>query len=516
MPLAVDALWLALAFSLGFAANLFGLPPLVGYLATGFVLHALGQVGGDLLHQLAHTGVLLLLFTVGLKLRWRSLLRAEVYAPGLLQLTLVGAALTLTLTVFGLAWHPAAFLAVGLSFSSTVLAVKLLEEKRELRAYHGRVVVGVLVLQDLVAVGMMAFAGTLVPSPLALFLLGLPLLSPLLRLLVVRSGHAELLLLFGLLLALAGAQLFEVTGLSGELGALAVGTLLAGHPRSQELSNHLWGLKEAFLVAFFLEIGLAGWPQAPQLLVTALLLLFLPLKSVALFLLFVGFGLRARTAFLASLALASYSEFALIVGQVGVSEGLVPAAWLAPLALAVALSFALTAPLNRAAHALYERFEPLLMRFEQPSEHPDREPISLGRAHFLVVGMGRTGTAAYRLLREAGEWVVGLDSDPGKVAVHVQVGRRVLYGDAEDPDLWEGLDLTSVRAVILTAPDLEARLRASLYLRRRGYRNVIGATSYFPEEEARLRQAGVTLVFHPFTEAGASLATLVREAARSP
>lgn len=512
----MDALWLALAFSLGFAASSVGLPPLVGYLATGFLLHALGHTGGELLHQLAHTGVLLLLFTVGLKLRWRSLLRAEVYAPGLLQLTLVSATLTLTLTAFGLTWYPAAFLAVGLAFSSTVLAVKLLEEKRELRAYHGRVAVGVLVLQDLVAVGMMTLAGTLAPSPFALLLLGLPLLTPILRLLVVRSGHAELLLLFGLVLALTAAQLFEATGLSGELGALAIGTLLAGHPRSQELSNHLWGLKEAFLVAFFLEIGLAGWPQAPQLFVTALLLLFLPLKAGALFLLFVRFRLRARTAFLTSLALASYSEFALIVGQVGVSEGLVPATWLTPLALSVALSFALAAPLNRAAHALYERFEPFLLRFERSTNHPDREPFSLGRAHFLVIGMGRTGTAAYGQLHEAGERVVGLDSDPGKVETHIQVGRRVLYGDAEDPDLWQGLDLNPLRAVILTAPDLEARLRASLYLRRQGYRGVIGAISHFPEEEVHLHEAGVTLVLYPFTEAGASLATLVRKASRSP
>lgn len=152
----MDAPFLGVTFGLGFAVSLLGLPPLVGYLAAGFALSLLGFSGGDLLHELAHTGVLLLLFTVGLKLRWRSLFRPEVYVGGLLQLTLVGAALTLTLLLFGLAWRPAVFLAVGLAFSSTVLAVKLLEEKRELRAYHGRVAVGVLVVQDLVAVGMMS------------------------------------------------------------------------------------------------------------------------------------------------------------------------------------------------------------------------------------------------------------------------------------------------------------------------------------------------------------------------
>ena len=510
----MDALFVGVAFGLGFVVSLFGLPPLVGYLAAGFTLNLLGFSGGDLLHELAHTGVLLLLFTVGLKLRWRSLFRPEVYASALFQLTLVGAALTFALLLFGLSWRPAVFLAVGLAFSSTVLAVKLLEEKRELRAYHGRVAVGVLVVQDLVAVGMMSLIG-LAPSPAALLLIGLPLLTPVLRFLMVRSGHAELNLLFGVLLAVAGAQLFEVVGLSGELGALAVGALLAGHPRAQELTTHLWGLKEAFLVAFFVEIGLAGLPQLPYLLVTGLLLLFLPLKAGALFFLFVRYGLRARTAFLAALALASYSEFALIVAQTGVSTGFIPAPWLTPLALAVAVSFALAAPLNRAAHPLYERFEPLLLPFERPSEHPDREPVSLGHAHFLVVGMGRTGTAAYEQLHRAGERVVGLDSDPGKVATQLRAGRRVLYGDAEDPDLWSGLDLTKVHAVVLSAPDLEARLRATLHLRRGGYRGVIGATGFFPEEEARLLGAGATLVFYPFAEAGKRLGTLVNEAARA-
>ena len=500
-----------LTFVLGLAASLVGLPPLVGYLATGFALNALGQVGGELLSQLAHTGVLLLLFTVGLKLRWRNLTRAEVYATGLIQLALVSAVFTLGLVLFGLMWRPAAFLAVGLAFSSTVLAVKLLEEKRELRAYHGRVAIGVLVFQDLVAVGMMALVGNLSPSPYTLLLLGLPLLVPLLRVMMNYVGHDELLVLFGVLLTLGGAQLFEQVGLKGELGALVLGFMLASHPRASELSNRLWSLKEAFLVAFFLEIGLAGWPQASYLLATGVLLLFLPLKSGVLFYLFVRFGLRARTAFLAALALSSYSEFALIVGQVGVTEGLVPAVWLTPLALTVALSFALAAPLNRAAHTLYERFEPYLLRFECRSEHPDHEPASLGSAHFLIVGLGRTGTAAYQQLREAGERVVGLDSDPGKVAAHIQAGRRVLYGDAEDPDLWQGLDLAPLQAVLLTAPDLEARFRATVYLRRRGYRGVIGSTSYFPDEDTRLREAGATIILNPLTGAGASLATLVRE-----
>jgi predicted Kef-type K+ transport protein len=157
---------------------------------------------------------------------------------------------------------PAALLlAVTLGFSSTVVAAKILEERRELRAFYGRVVIGVLVVQDLVAVVLLDVAGGGTPSPWAALLLALPLARPLIFRFFERSGHEELLLLFGLLLALVGGYGFQVVGLSSELGALLLGVLVAGHPRAVELSDALWGLKELFLVAFFLQIGMTGVPS---------------------------------------------------------------------------------------------------------------------------------------------------------------------------------------------------------------------------------------------------------------
>ena len=103
--------------------------------------------------------MLLLLFTVGLKLRFRNLLRSEVWAVGSLHFVLVAALFTVGLAAFGWLWKPAAFLAAGLGFSSTVLAAKVLEEKGELGAFHGRVAMGVLILQDLIAVALMAVVG---------------------------------------------------------------------------------------------------------------------------------------------------------------------------------------------------------------------------------------------------------------------------------------------------------------------------------------------------------------------
>ncbi|RDI94838.1 potassium transporter KefC [Meiothermus sp. QL-1] len=502
----MEWLWVGVAYGLGWLANRVGWPPLVGYLGAGFVLWALGHSSSEFLGTLADIGVLLLLFTVGLKLRLASLLRREVLGVGGLHLLLFALLAGLLALGVGFSGEAAWFLGIGLAFSSTVLAVKLLDDRSELATFHGRIAVGILVLQDLVAVGLMAYAGVKNPTPWALLLLALPLLRPLVVFLLERSGHDELLLLYGLGLALGGARLAQALGVSPELGALLMGMTLAAHPKTSELSRTLWGLKEAFLVAFFLKIGLMGLPTADQLLRVLGLLSLLPLKAGLFFFLFIAFGLRARTAFVTSISLASYSEFALIASVEAVEGNLLPASFTQTVSLVVALSLALAAPLNRGVHRLYQRYEPFLLRFERKGHHADDEPTSLGGAEWLVVGMGRTGGAAYKMLEKQGHTVLGLDADEGKLEAHRAKRRNVRYGDAEDPELWERLDLTGLKGVLLTLPDLEAKLRAAEGLKRRGFKGIVAATSYHREEDPELRAAGVTLISRPFAEAGERLA----------
>ncbi len=504
----MDILWISLAYTLGLMVSFVNLPPLIGYLGVGFVLSGFNLHAGDLLHELAHVGVLLLLFTVGLKLRLKGLLQPEVWAAGGLHFVVISCLFTLGLAGLGFVWQPAFFLAAGLAFSSTVLAAKVLEEKRELDSFHGRVTMGVLIFQDLIAVVLMALLGAGSVSPWAILIVAVIFLRPLLHYLFALSGHDELLLLFGVVLALAGSWLFETVGLSSELGAIALGALLAGHKRGDELADLLWSVKEVFLVAFFVEVGLAGLPNLESVLGSLGLLLILPLKAILFFAFFIMANLRARNAFLAALGLCSYSEFALITARVGVDSGVLPASSLSALALTVALSFMLAAPLNRFGHGLFERFERSLRRFEKTSRHPDHQPISLGSARVLIFGMGRTGGAAYELLREEGETVVGLDSDPVKLERCRAEGYRVLYGDAEDPELWTDLRLDDVELILLTMPELEAKLRSLTQLNKRGYRGVVAASSYFSEDNEALSQAGVSLLFNPFSGAGERLARL--------
>ncbi|MEM8915024.1 MAG: cation:proton antiporter, partial [Pseudomonadota bacterium] len=357
------------AFLFGLAARPFGLPPLVGFLAAGFFINAVGpQYGmpantGPILEYLAHLGVLLLLFTIGLKLKIRQIGEPHVVGGALLHFALSVAIFTpITRFLFTEDWTVALLVGIALAFSSTVLAAKMLETKREMGVFHGRTAIGILIVQDIIALVVLAVFSGKAPGPWALLIFASPLLRPVLYKMLDFAGHDEVLVLAGMALSLViGGYVFEIIGLKGEIGALVMGLLLSNHPRAGELSKSLWALKEVFLVGFFLSIGMSGLPDWNALIFAVVLGVFLPLKGVLFFFVLVAFGLRGRTAFLSALSLTAYSEFGLIV-----AAG-IPAAqeFLVPLAIAVSVSFVVAAPLNRLAHPLYESLDERLQMFER-------------------------------------------------------------------------------------------------------------------------------------------------------
>ncbi|NJN84266.1 MAG: cation:proton antiporter [Caldilineaceae bacterium] len=398
-------------------------------------------------------------------------------------------------------------MATGLAFSSTVLTAKSLEARGELDAYHGRIAIGILILQDLIAVVLLAFTGDESPNIWAFALLLLPLLRPLLTRCLQLSGHDELMLIYGLLVAVGVGALFEFAGLSPKLGALVAGILLAGHERSDELYEKLWGIKEVFLVAFFLQVGLAGLPTVDDLSTLALFLLLLPLKGVLFFALFALFRLRARTAFMASVTLTAYSEFALIVGASAAYSGMMPESYVVVIGLLVAISYALNAPLSGSANALWARYEKLLVHFERHTVmHPDEQPHALGRTEILIVGMGRVGTAAYDYIIENGGRPLGLDSDPAKIEAHLAAGRRVIFGDEKDPELWEGLDMARLEGVLLATPDHNGSIFATKQLRKHGFTGPVNALIRDEAVHQAMVEVGVTGVSLPMNQAGIDLA----------
>ncbi len=506
-------LFITVAFALGYIFLKLGLPPLLGYLAGGFILAAAHYSSSPALDQLSHIGVILLLFTLGLKIRLKNFLQPEVAVSGLLQIVVSVIVLSGLFFIIGISsnFHASQTMLLAILFgvASTVIAAKGLEAKGELDSYHGRLAIGILVMEDIILIGIMAFTGIKAPSPWAFALLLLPLLKPALVWLLRSVKDEEMLMLYGIFMALAGAFLFELLHLSAELGAFCFGVLHAGEEKSDEMTEKLWGLREAFLIGFFLKIGLTGTPVWQDLAYASALVLFLPVRVGIFFTILTGFRLRARTAFLTATSLASFSEFALITGAVAISAGLLPESLLLTLATTVALSFLVGAPINKKANLIYNRLQLFLERFERKKARSDAEPESIGIANFIVVGMGRTGTAAYDYLSKNGKKVVGFDTDPGVLEKHRAQKRRILYGDASSKTLWENLDIDELQGVVVAIREPSAKLNIIETLRKRGFVGAVSAVTESDEQAALLKAAGVNTLFNPLVQAGTELAERV-------
>ncbi|MEN8169616.1 MAG: cation:proton antiporter family protein [Pseudomonadota bacterium] len=512
-----DVAWISLAFLLGFLARLIKLPPLVGFLATGFILNYMGITSGEMLQKLADLGITLLLFTVGLKLNLKVLIRPQVWSVTVLHISVIVAlfgAIIFGLTLMsaplfsGLDLQMSLMLAFALSFSSTVFVVKSLEEKGEMKSLHGRIAIGILVMQDLAAVIFLAASTGKIPSPWALLLFFLIPMRPLFHQLLQKTGHGELMILYGLVLALGGAELFELGGVKDDLGALIMGVLISTHPKSKEMSKSMLGFKDLFLVGFFLSIGMSGQLSLEALIIGILLVPFIFVKSALFLTLMTRFKLRARTSLLTTLNLTNYSEFGLIVAAIGVTNGWMDGEWLVVIAIALSLSFVIAAPLNSLDDRIYSRFRGLWMRFQRKERLEDDRLLDTLGATIAIFGMGRVGSGAYDRMREFhGDTVVGIDFDADLIKKHQSLGRNALHGDPSDADFWEIVEQDhSIELVMLALPNLRANLDAVEQLKKISFSGRIAATARFPDEVNLLRQAGATAVFNIYTEAGTGFA----------
>lgn len=512
-----DILWISLAFLFGFIAKTIKLPPMVGFLLTGFVLSFFGNVSGEMLQKLSDLGITLLLFTVGLKLNLQTLSRPQVWGVTSLHTLLVIVILSGVIYLFALIGvslfssllpYQVLLLAFALSFSSTVFVVKILEDSGETKSLHGRIAIGILIMQDILAVIFLAFSTGKTPSLWSALLLLLIPLRPLLIYFLKRVGHGELLILYGLILSLGGAEIFELFGVKGDLGALALGALVGSDSRSGELASKMLGLKDLFLLGFFLSIGLSGQVSPESLMVAAIIAPFILVKSLLFYLLMVLFRLRARTSLLATANLTNYSEFGLIVIAISVANGWLDSDWLVVTALAISISFVFAAIFNSQAHQLYGKYRELWHKLQTSKRLAEDRVLDTGEATIAIIGMGRVGTGAYDTLREKyGDTVIGVDFDPHKVRSQKAEGRNILLGDPSDTDFWDRITKThNLKMMLLALPKLSMTLSVITELKKTNFDGPVAASVRYEDEIEALREAGATTVFNIYTEAGVGFA----------
>lgn len=516
-------MYLAATFVGGLLALVLRLPPLVGFLGAGFALNFLGAPELPGLDVIADLGVTLLLFGIGLKLDVRSLARKEVWGTAGLHMIasiVASVGVLFALAAFGLVgdagWSQFALLALAMSFSSTVLVVKFLESRGDVKALYGRVAIGILVMQDIVAVVFITASKGTLPSPWAFALVLLIPGAWLFRKIWARLGHGEMQALFGVLMALVpGYALFELVGLKGDLGSLIMGMLLASHYRSGELSRTLLTFKELLLVGFFVSIGMVGLPTTESFLVALLLVVVaVPAKAFGYLLLLWMFGLRYRTSTLVALSLSSYSEFALIVAVVGEKAGLIESEWVVTLSLAVAMSFVLTALLNgRSTHFVSH----VVQRFPDQNLarlHPEEKVIDIGNASVVILGMGRVGRSTYHhLAKDYGLQVLAVEHDGTRVERLQNEGMHVVEEDATDVAFWDRLTQTgSVNIAVLAMPFHGANLAALEQLRESEFSGTVAAVARYFDEAEELEKLGVDVVFQLYDGAGFAIADRIMEA----
>ena len=525
------ALLLALSAVVGAVAVRLRQPLLMAYIIVGILVgpSVFGWVGAhDQIDLLAQIGITVLLFVVGLKLDLRHVrqIGPVALATGLGQLgftILFGFFITLAL---GREWLDALYVAVALTFSSTIIIVKLLSDKRELESLHGRIAVGFLIVQDLAVViammvmsGLGGIGGDAVSGPaLALSLLarlsgaGL-LLYVLMRFVLPRvvdtlARSQELLLIFAIAWGTALAALGEYAGFSKEAGAFIAGFSLASTAYREAINARLASIRDFLLLFFFIELGAKldfstlGAEVGTALALSLFVLIGNPLIVMAI----MGYmGYRKRTSFLAGLTVAQISEFSIIFVAMGISLGHISASALGLTTLVGIITIALSSYMILYSHRLYGWLAPWLGVFERST--PFRElavenaPSHTQRPDVVVFGLGRYGSRLALKLQAQGMRVLGVDFDPEVIKAQQRSGLDARFGDCEAPDFIESLSLAGVPWVVSSLPELDAN-RALLHaLAEHRYHGHMAVVARHESDVDALSALGPLEVILPFHQA---------------
>jgi len=528
---------LAMAAMVGFIGLLLRQPLIVSFIAVGLIAgpSALNVVRSDEhITLLSELGIAVLLFLVGIKLDTKLIrsLGAVALMTGLGQVAFTSIFGFLIGLALGLDAVTSLYVAVALTFSSTIIIVKLLTDKREIDSLHGQIALGFLIVQDLVVVVAMITLATvgigsgdaggpgriLVVLGSGVALVGLVGLfiryaaNPLTE----RLARApELLVIFAIAQAAILAAIGDFVGLGKEVGGLLAGVSLASTPYRETIAARLAPLRDFLLLFFFIALGatldlsLLGTHVAAAIVFSLFVLVGNPLIVLAIM---GSMGYRKRTGFLAGLTVAQISEFSLIFVAMGVTLGHVASDALGLVTMVGLVTIAASTYMITYSHQLYALFEPILGILERKGT--PREPDAgggqdeVGRCDVLIFGLGRFGTAIGMRLKSKGIEVLGIDFNPAAVRRWRELGLEAAYGDASDSEFVSTLPLKTPRWVVSTIPvhptglsHEDSRSTLMQAARASGFRGQIAVTSHSKADTEEQLALGAEIVLEPFQDA---------------
>jgi Kef-type K+ transport system membrane component KefB len=518
-------------------------PLIVAFIAVGILVgpSALGWVSAnDQVDLLAKLGIALLLFVVGLKLDLHIIrtMGTVALATGLGQVLFTSLVGYLIAIALGMDPVTALYVAVALTFSSTIIIIKLLSDKREVDALHGRIAIGFLIVQDIVVVlamiGLTALGeagdaaslgreaiGVLVKGALFIATIGMLMRYVLTPLLHRLARSRELLVLFAIAWAAALGAAGAHLGFSKEVGAFLAGVSLASTPYREVIGARLVSLRDFLLLFFFIDLGARldlsalGEQLVPALVLSLFVLVGNPMIVMAIM---GAMGYRKRTGFLAGLTVAQISEFSLILGALGLSLGHIAPETMGLITLVGLITISASTYMILYSHPLYERLAPWLGPFERKRAHReealDRLPAQTGY-DVILFGLGRFGSSIAQELRKRGQQVLGVDFDPDLVRRQEGQGYAVRYGDVEDSEFVSGLPIERASWVVSSVREISANRALLQGLRDHRYPGRAAVTAHSMSDAEQLLQAGAERVLIPYADAAAeAVDSLFGQAAR--
>ncbi len=469
------SLIIALGATMALVMRLLRQPLIIGHILTGLI------VGPSVLHVIrspetidvfSSIGIALLLFIVGLGLNPQVIREVGKVSGSVGILQVAGTTLLgyISGIVLGLNRLSAAFLGLGLAFSSTIVILKLLTDKKEQSRLYGKVLTGVLIVQDLIAavalffitakahdgltamgIGSLMLKGAAITIPL--LLIGSVILPKLHKLI---AGSQEFLFLFSIGWGFGFAALFERAGFSLEVGALLAGMSLAALPYTQEISSRLRPLRDFFIIVFFITLGsrLAlgnAWQVLPLVIMSTFIVVIL--KPFLVMAIMGGLGYTKRTSFKAALATAQVSEFSLVFLILANKLELVPNDLLNTMTIVALVSITISAYLIVYSDSLFNTFEELLGIFERKVNRPDQERRH--RTELALFGYRKGGHEFMKVFKNLDKNFVVIDYDPEVIDILEHQKVNYVYGDISDIELLDEIGLEKVRLSVSTITDFE-------------------------------------------------------------
>jgi Kef-type K+ transport system membrane component KefB/voltage-gated potassium channel Kch len=535
---------LILAGLIAMIVSLLKQPSIIAYIITGLLIGPLGYYHlqqGDAFHALSQIGITLLLFMVGLQLDLAQLRRMGKTAliVGFGQIIFTTVIGFFILTALGFSQVAAFYMSLALTFSSTIIAVKLLSEKKDLQSLYGKLVVGILLTQDFVAIvvlillsGLNSEGGIYSSLPLwqnlamafvraLILLLSIWWLSSKVFPKVLRyiGNNDELMLVFSLAwaLGLAAFMSLPVVGFSLEIGGFLAGLSLARSGVHYEISGKIKPIRDFFLIIFFIVLG-SGLVinNLSTILISAITLSFFVLigKPLIVMILLGVCGFKPRTGFLTGVSTAQISEFSLILVASAFVVGKVSQPEVGLITLVAVISIALSSYMIMYAKKIFDILEPIFFIFNFKNGSAEKHlKTNVLKNHIILVGAHRLGHHLVEALKKHKTPFVVVDFNPNVVEQILAKGVLSVCGDITDSFIQEQVNLSEAKLIISTVPDFQDNMALLENIKHlSGNKKITPKLIFLAQDEAEtktLYEEGIDYVISPHFMGGLHLAKIL-------